>query len=251
MDLESEEIRKNGSKLKLSGQPFHMLAMIAIGDGRVVTYAELQSKFWPQITIEDYKHSLGNSLFTIRKMLGDSAHEPRYVQTVPNGYRFLIPVTIIDKSSGNGSKKHHQDEILFELQDIRQSLFTARGCRDLLFLVSRCEILEKQCPQSSTMPDLQLLILDIRLALERAAILEPDWMAHSISFEAAARVFNDPNAISIPLADGTWKTLGRVSESVLLVVEHTSRQGNGLVRIRASRRAIPEERRFYEQSRKR
>lgn len=227
-----------------------MLAAIAEGNGRVIAYEELQRKFWPQTTIEDYKHSLGNSLSTVRKTLGDSAHEPRYIETVPNGYRFLVPVTIINNGSGqNGSEKHHRDELLLELQDIRRSLFTARGCRDLLFLLSRCDTLEKQHLQYSKMPDLQLLTLDIRLALKRAAILEPNGMAHSISFEAASRVFNDPNAISIPLADGSWKTLGRVSESVLLVIEHTS-QENEQIRIRASRRATPEERRFHEQSRK-
>jgi uncharacterized DUF497 family protein len=189
-------------------------------------------------------------MLTIRKTLGDSAREPRYVQTVPNGYRFVIPVTIIDEGSGQNGSKKHQDELLLELQDIRRSLFTAQGCRDLLFLISRCETLERQYPLYSKMPDLQLLILDIRLALERAAILEPNWMVHNTSFEAAARIFNDPNAISISLADGTWKTLGRVSESVLLVVEHTSHKGNGQIRIKAARRATPEERRFYEQSRK-
>jgi DNA-binding response OmpR family regulator len=57
MDLESEELRRSGIKLKLSGQPFHMLAMIAVRDGRVVTYEELEGRFWPQTHIEDPRHS--------------------------------------------------------------------------------------------------------------------------------------------------------------------------------------------------
>jgi DNA-binding winged helix-turn-helix (wHTH) protein/uncharacterized DUF497 family protein len=254
MDLECSELRKNGSKLKLSGHPFHMLAMIAVEDGRVVTYEELQTKLWPQTTIGDYKHSLGNSMLTVRKTLGDSAREPRYIQTVPNGYRFLVPVTVIEKASErqNGSKKHHQAEFLLELQEIRRELLTAPSIRGLQLLVLRCEALEKQYPQYPTTFDLQALTLDVRMALQRSTVLDPLWPNFHISSEAAALVFNDPNAISIPLINGGWKTLGRVSESVLLVVEHTEHQENEVqaVRIKGARRATPPERRFYEQSSK-
>ncbi len=254
MDLESEELRKNGIKLKLSGQPFHMLALIAEGNGRVVTYEELQSIFWPETNIEDYKHSLGNSMLRIRKTLRDSAREPRYIKTVPRGYRFLVHVTIIDKAYGqpNGSKNYHPDDLLLEIQKIRQELLSAQRCRELLLLLYRCETLESKYPQHTIQHELQLLMLDIRLALEHTAVLEPNWANHSISFETAARVFNDPNAISVPPADGRRKTLGRVSESILLVVEHTERQENGqrVVRVKAARRATPQERRSYEQSRK-
>jgi DNA-binding winged helix-turn-helix (wHTH) protein/uncharacterized DUF497 family protein len=247
MDLECGELRKNSIKLKLSGHPFLMLAMIAMGNGRVVRHEELQKKFWPQTIIGDYQHSLGNSLYTIRQTLGDPARAPRYIQTVPNGYRFMVPVTIIEALvQPNGSKSHHQCELSLEIQQIRREFLSGPGCRGLALLVYGCEMLEKQYPENSEIPELRLLILDIRLVLERAAALEPNWAAHSISFETATRVFNDPKAISVPLADGSWKTLGRVSESVLLMIEHTSHQENGQIRIKAARRATPQERKFYE-----
>jgi DNA-binding winged helix-turn-helix (wHTH) protein/uncharacterized DUF497 family protein len=251
MDLESEELRKDGHKLKLSGRPFRMLAMIVEGNGRVITREELQSKFWPQTNIEDYNHSLGNSLHTIRKALGDSAHVPRYIKTVPRGYQFLVPVTII-YGQPNGSKSHQPDELLLEMQQIRQEFLSSQRCRKLLLLLYRCKTLENKYALHPMQHELQLLMLDIRLGLERSANLEPNWADHSISFETAARVFNDPSAISIPLTNGRWRTLGLVSESVLLVVEHAAHQQNGqrIVRIEAARRATPQERRFYEQSRK-
>jgi DNA-binding winged helix-turn-helix (wHTH) protein/uncharacterized DUF497 family protein len=254
MDLESEELRKNGTKLKLSGQPFHMLAMIAGRDGGVVTYEELEGRFWPQTHIEDPRHSLGNSMLMIRKALGDSARQPVYIETVRRGFRFRVPVTIMygDLGQENGSKNHHPNELTLTIQQIRQELLNARRCRELLLLLYRCETLESQHPQHPMQYELQLLVLDIRLALEHSAVFEPNWAAHSISFETAARVFNDPNAISVPLTDGRRNTLGRVSESVLLVVEHTKHRGDGqqIIRIDAARRATPQERRFYEQSRK-
>jgi DNA-binding winged helix-turn-helix (wHTH) protein/uncharacterized DUF497 family protein len=253
MDLECGELRKNSIKLKLSGHPFLMLAMIAMGNGRVVRHEELQKKFWPQTIIGDYQHSLGNSLYTIRQTLGDPARAPRYIQTVPNGYRFMVPVTIIEALvQPNGSKGHHQCELSLEIQQIRREFLSAPGCRGLALLVYGCEMLEKQYPENSEIPELRLLILDIRLALQRSAARDPNWMAHSISLEVAAMVFNDPNAISIPLADGIWKTVGRVAESVLLAVMHTEHQKNEeqSVRIKGARRATPWERRYYEQSSK-
>lgn len=251
MDLESEELRKNGRQLKLARQPFHMLAVIALGNGRVVTYAELQSKFWPQITIEDYKHSLSNSLLAIRKTLRDSAHSPIYIQTVPTGFRFLIPVTIIEAFiQPNGFKDHYSDYFLLGMKQIREEFWNTSRCLGLARLVLRCEILEKQYQQHPKMHELQLLMLDIRLALRHSAVFEPNWEEHNISFEVAAKVFKDPNAINISLSDSNWETLGRASESVLLVVQHTGYQENGQIRIKAVRRATSGERRLYEQSRR-
>jgi DNA-binding winged helix-turn-helix (wHTH) protein/uncharacterized DUF497 family protein len=250
MDLESEELRKNGTKVKLSGQPFHMLAIVAEGNGRVVTYEELGSKLWSQTYIEDYKHSLGNALLTIRKTLGDSAHAPRYIKTIPRGYQFLVSVTIL-YGQPNGSKSHHPDELLLEVQQIRQELLRTQRSRELLLLLYRCRTLENKYPLHPMQHELQLLMLDIRLALKHSAVLEPDWANPTISLDAAALVFHDPRAISLPLADGNRRTIGRVFESVLLVVDHTGHQGNGRVdEIKAARRATPQERRVYEQSRK-
>jgi DNA-binding winged helix-turn-helix (wHTH) protein/uncharacterized DUF497 family protein len=254
LDLESEELKKDGIKLKLSGQPFQMLAMIAGRGGNVVTYEELEARFWPQTHIEDPKHSLGNSMLIIRKALGDSARGPLYIETVRRGFRCRIPVTIIYKDSGqeNSSKSLHPDELTLMMQQIRQELLNTQRCRELLLLLYRCDTLEHQNSRHPMQHELQLLMLDIRLALERSAVLEPNWADHSISFETATRVFNDPNAISVPPIDGRRKTLGRVSESVLLVVEHTAHHENGqqITTIKAARRATPKERRFYQQPRK-
>src|SRR5436305_3175586 len=48
----------------------------------LVTYEELRAQFWPSVAIENYKHSLGNSMLEIRKTLNDSAQNPLYIKTV-------------------------------------------------------------------------------------------------------------------------------------------------------------------------
>jgi uncharacterized DUF497 family protein len=92
----------------------------------------------------------------------------------------------------------------------------------------------------------------IQLAIDRSAALEPGGANPTISNEVASFVFDDPNAVSVPDHFGGWKTIGLASESVLLVVEHSVHRENGkqVVLIHRARRATPQERRFYEQTRK-
>ncbi|MBZ5533697.1 MAG: BrnT family toxin [Acidobacteriia bacterium] len=76
----------------------------------------------------------------------------------------------------------------------------------------------------------------------------------SVSFETAAGVFDDQNALSIQdsFSGERWKTLGLVRGALLLVVDHAVHEENGqkVVRINSARRATLQERRFYEQRRK-
>jgi DNA-binding winged helix-turn-helix (wHTH) protein len=47
VDLQAGELRKNGLKLKLTGQPFQVLAILLERPGEVVTREELQKRLWP------------------------------------------------------------------------------------------------------------------------------------------------------------------------------------------------------------
>jgi Tol biopolymer transport system component/DNA-binding winged helix-turn-helix (wHTH) protein len=88
-DLESGELRRNGLKLKLSGQPFQVLAILLERPGSVVTREELQKRLWPD-TFVDFDHNLNAAINRIREVLGDSAESPRFVDTLPRrGYRFI------------------------------------------------------------------------------------------------------------------------------------------------------------------
>src|SRR6185369_13089019 len=79
-------------KLKLSGQPFQVLAMLLEQPGQVVTREELQKRLWPD-TFVDVEHSLNAAVNRIREVLGDTAENPRFVETIPRrGYRFIAQV---------------------------------------------------------------------------------------------------------------------------------------------------------------
>jgi DNA-binding winged helix-turn-helix (wHTH) protein len=93
VDLRAEELRKSGLKLRLRGQAFQVLAMLLERRGEVVTREELQQRLWPDGTFVDFDHGLNTAINKIREVLGDSAENPRFVETLPRrGYRFIAAV---------------------------------------------------------------------------------------------------------------------------------------------------------------
>src|SRR5262249_28829486 len=94
IDLRSGELRKNGMRLRLSGQPFQVLAELVQRPGELVGREELHAKLWSADTFVDFDHGLNNAVARIREVLDDSSGTPRYVETVPRrGYRFIAPVS--------------------------------------------------------------------------------------------------------------------------------------------------------------
>ena len=92
VDVRAGELRKAGVKLRLTGQPFQVLAILLERPGGVVTREELQKRLWPD-TFVDVDHNLNTAINKIREVLGDSAESPRFVETLPRrGYRFVAPV---------------------------------------------------------------------------------------------------------------------------------------------------------------
>lgn len=93
-DLRSGELRKHGLRLKLSGQPFQVLAILLQRAGEVVTREDLQQALWPADTYVDFDHGLNTAINKLRAALGDSGTSPRFVETLARrGYRFIAPVT--------------------------------------------------------------------------------------------------------------------------------------------------------------
>src|SRR5262245_11876571 len=97
-DLLSGELRKSGLRIRLSGQPLQILSVLLERPGEVVTREELQKKLWPDGTFVDFDHSLNTAINKIREALGDSADNPRFVETLARrGYRFISPVDRDDR----------------------------------------------------------------------------------------------------------------------------------------------------------
>ncbi len=99
-DLRSAELRKNGRKVRLQDQPFQILTMLLEQPGEVVTRETLRASLWPVDTFVDFDHGLNAAVKRLRDALGDSAENPRFVETLARrGYRFIAPVHPAEPSS--------------------------------------------------------------------------------------------------------------------------------------------------------
>src|SRR5215469_5474181 len=93
VDLRLGELRKNGVRIKLTGQPFQILVILLEHPGDLVTREQLQRRLWPSDTFVDFDRGLNAAINRVREALGDSAENPRFVETLPRrGYRFVAPL---------------------------------------------------------------------------------------------------------------------------------------------------------------
>jgi DNA-binding winged helix-turn-helix (wHTH) protein len=98
----SGELRKQGRRLRLQGQPCQVLLMILEHAGEIVSREEVRRCLWAEGTFVDFDHGLNTAVNKLRELLGDPASNPRFIETIPRrGYRFIAPVEIME--SGNGS----------------------------------------------------------------------------------------------------------------------------------------------------
>ena len=92
-DAATGELRKNGLRIKLNAQPFQVLCMLLERPAILLTREDISRELWPDGTFVDYEHGVNSAINRIRETLGDTAANPRFVETVARrGYRFIAPV---------------------------------------------------------------------------------------------------------------------------------------------------------------
>jgi len=102
LDLRTAELYKEGKRIKLQDQPCQVLALLIERPGELVTREELRKKLWPNDTFVDFDHGVNIAINKLREALGDSAENPRFIETLPRrGYRWLAPVEYVDASPAN------------------------------------------------------------------------------------------------------------------------------------------------------
>src|SRR5579871_99538 len=97
VSLESGEVRKAGLRIRVQQQPMKLLGILLEHPVEVVTRDELRSRVWPNETFGDFDQALNIAIGKLRGALGDSAENPRFIETLPKrGYRFIADVSVID-----------------------------------------------------------------------------------------------------------------------------------------------------------
>jgi TolB-like protein/DNA-binding winged helix-turn-helix (wHTH) protein/Flp pilus assembly protein TadD len=102
ISLQSGELRKAGVRIRVQQQPLKLLEMLLERPGEVVTREELRSRIWPNESFGDFDQAVNVAIAKLRSALGDSALNPRYVETLPRrGYRFIADVALVNRPTNN------------------------------------------------------------------------------------------------------------------------------------------------------
>jgi Tol biopolymer transport system component/DNA-binding winged helix-turn-helix (wHTH) protein len=142
VNARSGELRKQGVRIRIQEQPLRVLAVLLQQPFDVVTREELRAQIWPEDTFVDFDSSLNTAINRLREALGDSADNPRFIETLPRrGYRFLLPVmasdgkkrTISADASASGLASKHGRKMALALTSVALVL----GSTALLWLRQR------------------------------------------------------------------------------------------------------------------
>ena len=97
VSLQTGELRKSGLRIKVQQQPLKLLEILLQRPGEVVTREELCSRVWPNEAFGDFDQALNIAIAKLRTALGDSAENPRFIETLSKrGYRFIADVSVVD-----------------------------------------------------------------------------------------------------------------------------------------------------------
>ncbi len=103
-DQRSGELRKQGRRIRLEGQPVQVLSKLLERAGELITREDLRKELWPADTFVNFEQSLNAVMKRLRQALGDAPANPRFIETLARrGYRFIAPVSTAGQTWGGGS----------------------------------------------------------------------------------------------------------------------------------------------------
>ncbi|MDR3793338.1 MAG: winged helix-turn-helix domain-containing protein [Terracidiphilus sp.] len=100
VDMATGELRRKGILVRTGAQPLQVLNLLIEHAPEMVSREEICRTLWPDGTYVDFDHGVNSAINRIREALGDSASNPRFVETLARrGYRFLAPIERVEASS--------------------------------------------------------------------------------------------------------------------------------------------------------
>ena len=265
VDLRTGELTKRGLRIRLQEQPFQVLAMLLKKPGELVTRDELREEIWGQ-TVVDFDHGLNKAINKIREALGDSAENPRFVETVARrGYRFLADVTSIDPADARQPGPETEGLVppagshRVELADVRvpskrphrsRAWIGAGLVLALVLAASLSWILYSQSKSSPKVRSLAVLPLE-SLSADASQDYFTDGMTDALIADlgqiSALRVISRTSAMAYKRVHRPLPEIAR-ELNVEAVVEGTVLRSGERVRITAQLIQVPDEKHLWAQS---
>ena len=146
VSLHSGEVRKAGLRIRVQQQPLKLLEILLERPGEVVTREELRSRVWSDESFGDFDQAVNIAIGKLRSALGDSAENPRFIETLPKrGYRFIADVSVVDadarpkgpeSAAGDLPGQERKTEPEPRAQDAGLALAPKRRLRPVLRVIS-------------------------------------------------------------------------------------------------------------------
>ena len=96
LDLAHRKVFRDGEPIALYAKAFDLLVFLVERNGEVVPKGEILDKVWPDQFVEEANLSV--QISALRKALGESKNESRFLVTVPGvGYKFVADISTDDE----------------------------------------------------------------------------------------------------------------------------------------------------------
>ncbi len=96
LDPVKRHLLRDGEIVPLTRKAFETLLLLVQNSGKVLEKDEMMKILWPDTIVEEA--NLSQNIFILRKTLGESLDEHKYIETIPRrGYRFVAHVTELQR----------------------------------------------------------------------------------------------------------------------------------------------------------
>jgi DNA-binding winged helix-turn-helix (wHTH) protein/Tfp pilus assembly protein PilF len=111
LDMQNRELRRRGLRVKLQQKPFQILHLLISRAGKFVTRGQLAQHLWPDLHV-NFDRSLNTAVNSLRRALGDSPENPRFIETRAGfGYRFIAQVESIEERATVSAPAMHIEKV--------------------------------------------------------------------------------------------------------------------------------------------
>src|SRR5690606_36934053 len=94
VDVRAGRVTNRGAVVDLEPKAYDLLVLLLSRPGELLTKQDLLDAIWPGVFVTD--NAIARVVAQLRRALGDSARQARYIETVPTrGYRFVAPVQCV------------------------------------------------------------------------------------------------------------------------------------------------------------
>ena len=217
MEAPSPDNPVPNNKVLLREQVFQVLRMLVERDGKIVTREEIKSRLWANDTIVDFDQSINTMIKALRRALGDSADNPRYIETLGRrGYRLMLTIEYPESTTGPVLEKGRENS---EEPAAEMSRNTTRVRR---------EIRPRRWKAAVVLGSAVILVGGGYFSWRHfRAITPPKSERIRLAVLPFQNLTGDPNKeyLADGLTEGTISQLGRLSPEQLGVIARTSVMG--------------------------